>query len=182
MSDTARHQHKVFLIGTQHTYQYGVGSTYGGGCTQEEESDFRQLVESASRKFAVRGLAEELNEDGLSEHNVTRSVLQHQAGALGLPHCFCEPGRQERAALGIRQGNEVEVTGWINGWSEDEVKKRLLAEFRKRETVWCDRLSAFDKWPVLFVCGADHVDTFSSLLPERGLEVEVLETCWEASP
>ncbi len=182
MSDTARHQRKVLLIGTHHTYQYGVGSAYGDGCTQEEESAFRQLVERASRKFAVRGMAEELNEDALSEHNVTRSVLQHQAAALALPHCFCEPGREERLARGIQQGNDVEVTGWINGWSDGEVKKRLLAEFRKRETVWCDRLLAFDKWPVLFVCGADHVATFSSLLLERRLKVEVLETCWEPRP
>lgn len=182
MSDADRHQRKVFLIGTHHTYQYGVGSSYGGGCTQEEESAFRRLVESTSRRLAVRGLAEELNEDGLSEHSVTQSVLQQQAAALGHPHCFCEPGRNERASLGIRQGNDVEVTGWFNGWSEDEVKKRLLAEFRKRETVWCDRLLAFDRWPVLFVCGADHVGTFSALLLERGLAVQVLEACWEAGP
>lgn len=182
MSDAAVPSRKVFIIGTHHTYQYGVGSTYGDGCTKEEEFAFRHLVESAAAKFAARALAEELNEDGLSEHNVTLSVLQLQAAALGLPHCFCEPGRAERAALGIQQGSEVEVTGWIRGWSQDEVKTHLLAQFHKRETVWCDRLLAFDKWPVLFVCGADHVDTFSSLLPERGMEAEVLETCWEERP
>lgn len=180
MSDAAGPFQKVFLIGTHHTYQYGVGSSYDGGCTHEEESAFRHMVEGAARRFAFRGLAEELNEDGLSEHKVTRSVLQQQAAALGLPHCFCEPGRDERSALGIQQGSDVEITGWIRGWSKDELKQHLLAEFNKRETVWFDRLLGFDKWPILFVCGANHVPSFSSLLQERGVEVEVLETCWEA--
>lgn len=181
MSD-ARPPRKVLLIGTHHTYQYGVGSRYGGGCTKDEEDAFRQLIGIAAQTSLARALAEELNEDGLAEYNVTRSVLQREAAALGLPHCFCEPGRDERDALGIQQGNEVEVTGWIKGWSEEEVKRRLLAEFRKRETVWCDRLLSLDTWPVLFVCGADHVSGFSSLLSERGLDAVVLETCWEARP
>lgn len=91
-------------------------------------------------------------------------------------------GDEERTALGIRQENDVRFQGWMLNWSDDEVARHLLGEFRKRETVWCDRLLSFDKWPVLFVCGANHVESFSSLLAERGLDVEVLESCWEAKP
>lgn len=172
----------VLLIGTHHTYQYGVGSTYGVVCTAEDESAFRHLIQSTAARFTVHGLAEEMNDDGLAEHSVSKSVLQLQAAALGLPHCFCEPGRAERTALGIRQENDVRFQGWMSNWSDEEVTRHLLGEFRKRETVWCDRLLSFDKWPVLFVCGANHVESFSSLLAERGLSVEVLESCWEAKP
>lgn len=182
MSDAVFLIRKVLLIGTHHTYQYGAGSAYFGGCTQEEESAFRHLVQRLAHRFEVSGLAEELNEDGLSQHKVRHSVLQQEASALQLPHCFCEPGLAERADLGIRQSNEVKATGWIRGWSNEEVKSALLDEFKKREAVWCDRLLVQDAWPVLFVCGADHVPSFSSLLLERGLKVEVLETCWEAQP
>jgi hypothetical protein len=181
MSDGGRHRRKLFLIGTHHNYQYGVGSSYGDGCSLDEESAFRRLVDSAARKLAVRALAEELNEDGLTEHGVQRSVLQQQAAALELQHCFCEPGRAERAALGIHSRTNVRSTALMRGWAEEEVTRRQLAEFRKRESVWCDRLLRLNTWPVLFVCGADHVSSFSFLLLERGLEVQVLESCWEAT-
>ncbi len=176
MSDALPPLRKVFVLGTHHTYQYGVG------CTQEKESAFRHLVRSAAQTLELGALAEELNEDGLSEHNVRRSVLQQEAAALGLPHCFCEPSRDERVALGVQQENDLRVQAWMNGWSETDIQRRMLDEFRKRETVWCDRLLKLDAWPVLMVCGANHVPSFSALLAERDMVGEVLERCWEATP
>lgn len=170
---------RVFLIGTHHTYQYGVGSTYAKACSRSEEAGFRALIARAAKRYAVCGLAEELNEDGLLEHGVTESVVQQEAARLGLPHCFCEPSYVERAALGVLQWNDLRLLAWSNRWSTDELERRNQIEFRKRETVWCERLQTLNTWPVLFVCGADHVESFSALLVEHGLSVEVLAQCWE---
>lgn len=179
MSHVDRRCRKVFLVGTHHTYQYGVGSTYGAGCSIDSELAFRNLVRTISHGFGVRALAEELNEDALAEHQVQKSVLQQEAARLTLPHCFCEPSWAERRTLGVQQEGDIRVTAWRNGWSEERIQQELLGEFRKREAVWCDRLLELNTWPVLFVCGANHVHSFSLLLVERGLVVEVLETCWE---
>ena len=170
---------ELYLIGTHHTYQYGVGSTYANGCTAEEETAFRAQVTARIKQLGLRAVAEELNEDGLSEHGVCRSVLQDLAGGIGLRHCFCEPSRAERIALGVQTENDLRVSAWINDWPQSEVQERMLGEFRKRERVWCDRIQQLDVWPLLFVCGANHVETFSSLLQERSISVYLLEKCWE---
>jgi hypothetical protein len=181
MSERSRQTMKVFLIGTHHTYQYGVGSTYGDGCSLADEAAFRTLVRRMSDDCRASALAEELNEDGLAEHGVKQSVLQQEAAALGLPHRFCEPSLSDRSALAVQQENDIRIQAWMKGWPEEEVQRRLATEFRKRETVWLERLLGLDTWPALFVCGANHVGSFSSLLAEQGLAVEVLETCWEAA-
>jgi hypothetical protein len=137
------------------------------------------LVTTLAHAHGIGSLAEEMNEDGLAEYGVASSVIHQEAARLNLPHCFCEPSLRERAALNVQQENDLRATGFVTGWSEEEIQRRLLDEFRKRESVWCERLLRLDKWPSLLVCGANHVKTFPGLLTAHGLLVHVLESCWE---
>ena len=181
--DSSQHPVKeVALIGTHHTYQYGVGSSYSGGCTADDEVAFRKLVRSSAVSLGVNALAEELNEDGLKQFGVKRSVLQQEAALLDLQHCFCEPGLAERDSLGVQDVNLLKSKAWLGNWPDAQLEQVIRNEFWKRETFWLERIEHFNCWPLLFVCGADHVGTFPALLRQHGVLVTVLETCWEAGP
>jgi hypothetical protein len=50
----------------------------------------------------------------------------------------------------------------------------------QREQTWIDELGAFDTFPVLFVLGASHVDSFAHLLTKSGLPAVHCRTRLEA--
>ena len=171
----------IILIGTRHTYQYGVGAKWGKvPCTEAEEQAFREFVRSVVVKSGARGIGEELNREALAEVGKSVSVLQSVASELRLPHLFCEPSRAERAQLGVEQENDIRIGVFLSDGEESEVQERLRVQFRKREQDWLRRLLAFDHCPVLYVCGANHVPSFSELLREAGIACEVVDSDWAA--
>ena len=173
---------RLVLIGTRHTYQYGAGNAWNSEapCSPEDEQAFRQMLIDVAAKQHVLCIAEEMNEDGLAEANKIESVPQIIAGILGLPHVFCELNRKERVALGIKQENEIRISAFFNEKSEGYVEAALKDQFHRRESVWLDRIEAVGTWPVLFICGANHVLSFTALLQEAGVECEVPYPNWKA--
>ena len=173
---------RLVLIGTSHTYQYGAGNAWSSKapCTPEAEQAFRKMLTDIAVKHRVGGIAEEMNEDGLAEAEKLASVPQIIAGILGLPHIVCELNRQERVVLGIEQENEIRISAFLNGKSEEDVEVALKEQFLRRESVWLERVEALGTWPVLFICGANHVPSFSALLRQRGVDCEVLDADWQA--
>ena len=173
---------RLVLIGTSHTYQYGAGNAWSSKapCTPEDEQVFRKMLTDVAVKHRVGCIAEEMNEDGLAEAEKSASVPQIIAGILGLPHIFCELNRQERVALGIEQENDIRISAFLNGKSEGDVEAALKEQFHRRESVWLERVEALGTWPVLFICGANHVPSFTALLQQSGVECEVLYADWQA--
>lgn len=173
---------RLLLIGTRHTYQYGAGNAWNSEapCTPEDEHAFRQMLTDVVAEHNVCCIAEEMNEDGLAEANKIESVPQIIAGILGLPHVFCELNRRERVALGIRQENDIRIAAFFDEKSEEYVEAALKDQFHRRESVWLDRVEAIGTWPVLFICGANHVPSFAALLQEAGVECEVLYLNWKS--
>ena len=51
----------------------------------------------------------------------------------------------------------------------------------QREQIWIDELRSFDIFPVLFILGADHVDSFEDLLIKSGFEPFIVARAWKAS-
>jgi hypothetical protein len=51
----------------------------------------------------------------------------------------------------------------------------------QREQTWIDELGAFDTFPVLFVLGASHVDSFERLLTKSGFQPFIIARDWTAS-
>ena len=51
----------------------------------------------------------------------------------------------------------------------------------QREQTWIEQLSAFATFPVLFVLGASHVDSFEGLLRKSGFQPVVVVRDWKAS-
>lgn len=173
---------RIVLVGTRRTYQYGAGNAWNreAPCTPEDEQAFRQMLTDVATKQNVVCIAEEMNEDGLAEAKKSESVPQIIAGILDLPYVFCEPNRQERVDLGVTQENDIRIFAFMNEKTSEYVEAALKDQFHRRESFWLDRIEAIGTWPVLFICGANHVPSFTALLQETGVECEVLYHNWEA--
>ena len=144
--------HAVYLIGTNHTFQLGerpFGDTSNGNL-----SEFGEMLRTAIATHAIRAVAEEMSRQALGKFYVTGdSVPCLIATELGLPHRYCDPETTTRAEKGIKS-------------KED------------RERYWLGQLTEFDVFPVLFVFGADHAESFSRLLTESGFDVYLLAKDW----
>ena len=78
------------------------------------------------------------------------------ATAVDLPHRYCDPDAETQKALNITLDSE-------------------------RENYWIKELIAFDTFPVLFVLGACHVDSFERLLSDSGFQPFIIARDWKAS-
>ena len=170
---------RLYLVGTSHCYQYGAGAKRKVVCTVAQERAFRDFIRSLALQLKAVGLAEELNEEGLLAAEKSASVLQALAQELAVPHLLCEPSRSERAALGAHEETWIRSIAFMDEKTEAEVQLELGEQFRKRETVWLDRLESFALWPILFVCGADHVTSFSSRAAGRDVVVVLVHADWQ---
>lgn len=158
----------VVLVGTSHRIQM-------------REPSFRSFLEQVCRRFSIKAIAEEMNEEGLREQELKGTIPMCVATSLDLPHCHCDPGRAERRNLGIRQENEIRRDTFFSESkpSDAEMTAEREGAFRARERYWLEQLGTFSPRPVLFVCGASHVESFCNLLKAEGDSVEVAAYDWE---
>lgn len=144
----------LFLIGTSHRYQKGLRFA-PEGCYDE----FKGMLSAAAQSHSIKTIAEEMSEEALG--NDTVSLCAEVAETLAISHVFCDPSEAERAAAGLRV--------------ED-----CLVTWGGRELEWVARLRG-QRFPVLFVCGANHVDCFAERCRARGIAVVVMQEDWEPS-
>lgn len=164
----------IILVGTSHIYQMTKSSTPEG---KEIKS---YLCELCSGHHIV-AIGEEMSIETLEGYESKESVPMSLTLDLGLQHCFCDPSPAEKIRLNIQQENDVRThaQGFLHNCSEDEINTRIQDEYKKREKYWLEQLQSFDKWPLLFICGANHVESFSKLLIATGIEVLVASKDWE---
>lgn len=174
----------IHIIGTCHKTQIWtdlVKKKALGAAPLSKVEDFQKYLTDAAISLCAGVIGEEMSEDRILAfgHNAT-SVAQLVARRLNLPHVFCEPNYTERQELGLRAGDEMvdHVNGIANrtdrGFLEvqsEEVRK----QFAVRESFWVTRLAPHDPDTnsVVFICGADHCETFSETLRQKGLEARL---------
>jgi len=157
----------VIVVGTSHTIQIA-------------DPELKQFLESLCREFNVHAVAEEMSEEALAEKDCAASIPMQVASALQMPHRFCDPNRVERAKLAIRQVNEIRAQAWLSNstLSESEIAERVMESYAKRERYWLEQLRSLNVWPVLFICGADHVASFCNLLKQNSIAAQVAAEDW----
>ncbi len=163
----------VIVVGTSHSIQLGIK-----GASGEVSEKFRALLENACHMHGVCAVAEEMNTEALAESNCSTSIPQRLATSLTLQHRFCDPNRSERANLGILQENDIRVSAFLSDLSEADITSRVAESHQKRELYWLGQLRALNCWPVLFVCGADHVVSFCAHLEREGIAKLVVAQDW----
>ena len=163
----------VIVVGTSHSIQLGKN-----GASGEADEQFTAFLESICHRYRVRVVAEEMNTEALAENKRSTSIPQRLATSLKLEHRFCDPNRSERIALGILQENDIRARAFGSGSSEAEIVACVAESHQKRERYWLDQLRALDRWPVLFVCGADHVGSLATLLEREGIAKLIAAQDW----
>jgi hypothetical protein len=70
------------------------------------------------------------------------------------------------------------MDGFINNWSAEKIEEESKTSHSIRERHWLTELLNLNNWPVLFICGAEHVSPFQQLLQENALSAEVAAPDW----
>lgn len=172
--DTARRT--VVIVGTSHSFQLATA-----GALASAGAELQDFLADLCRAHQIRAVAEEMGEESLGERGSAASVPMRVAQASNLAHAFCDPGTAERARLGICES--YAVLQWREmskkGSTPETIAAGIRADHAKREAIWLERLGALDRWPTLFVCGADHVAEFQALLEREGMRAVVAAHDWE---
>jgi hypothetical protein len=159
----------IALIGTDHDYQ-----AFG----RPGAADLEYEIERILNAYNFAAVAEEMSREGLERRGATESVCKRVADKRSLRHRYCDPDRQTRSRLDIQDENLIRALGQMSGKSDQETDHQICEAHSQREQYWLDRLLELDLWPVLFVCGANHVDTFAAKAMACRRTVGVLHRDW----
>jgi hypothetical protein len=135
---------RVLIIGTSHK-QYQLRPLEA---SRKGSDDFKNFLADCITNHVPAGLAEEMSEEAQKGRT---TVLAELAEEHALPHCLCDPNFAERDALKTLNDND--------GRREDE---------------WLRRILAFDHFPLMFVCGADHVNSFKKRCEMQTIKAEIV--------
>jgi len=144
----------IFIVGTSHE-----GYQIRPQCGPQDGADaFKQYVLQTVQTHAVETIAEEISMEGLrGRHTVCDEVAKEEH----LFHIMCDPTCSERQVLGISKENSP---------SDNE----------RREKEWLRRLKTpLCRYPVLFVCGANHVSSLAQLCRDEGLVPTIVDYDFE---
>lgn len=120
--------------------------------------------------------------EAVIRNHATESVCESIAKALRIPHRHCDLNWAQREALGVPLPGQVRLRATWEKWpsekAETAVAEAEVVLSRIRERRWMNRIVALNCWPLLFVCGANHVESFRALLKARGIVVDVAHRDW----
>lgn len=152
-----------------------------GQLTEAQEAfagSLRRTIEQVRPVF----IAEEDSEEALAErHGV--SIAKEIADEKGIEHRFCDPTREQRSAIGYKDGQALELEIFMHddtGLSNEEIRNRARAieigrYFPVREWFWLERLNGCRDHDAVFICGDAHIDSFGRLLESKGIQHRVVE-------
>ncbi|WP_347990152.1 hypothetical protein [Methylomonas sp. AM2-LC] len=179
--------YSVILIGTTHPIQLGESSL----------DLFKKVLREQCQSHRVEGVAEEIKNGDATVALALAAELQPP-----IPHLYADPDIKERMEHGMPSNiadiilglqNEYaarfpEIRCWPRNASSENLPQEVWNEYlkrsndadRMREQIWLNKIISFDKWPLLFICGADHFIEFSKLLKQNGVRVVEVNKDWSA--
>ncbi len=173
----------IYIIGTWHPYQVWSDIIRNGDSSyvrKEHVEAFENYLTDVARSLKVDMIAEESSDDFVADHgHGATSVAEDITKQLGIKqHLFCNPSKSQHHALGLKFGADMIAhamdisrrTGRdFVDVHDEEVRKQIPV----RETFWRERLESQEPEPnnktIIFVCGADHVDSFKAELGTKGI-------------
>jgi len=177
----------IQIIGTCHKTQVlndVVRKGALGTVPRTKIAAFQKFLTDTALDLRAGAIGEEMSDERVLAcgHNAV-SVAQLVAKDLQISHVFCEPDKNARKELGLRAGEEM--AGYV-----DEIAKRtdrdfvsvhreeVRKQFPVREAFWLTCLQPYANNPILFVCGADHCETFWQRCTQSGLEAQIYCPDW----
>ncbi|HEX3495571.1 MAG TPA: hypothetical protein VHT02_00090, partial [Methylocella sp.] len=114
-----------------------------------------------------------MNHEALACRNATSSLCHELAIEIGVSHRYCDLKMAQRNAAGVRSVNDIKADDFFRNWSPEKIEQECRASNSIRERHWMNELLDLNDWPVLFICGADHVSPFQQMLDENELSAQV---------
>ena len=164
-------QKQVLIVGTNHQIQMR-----GQEASKHESDGFKKQLVEWCIKENLKAIAEEMSRDAVTEAGSHRTVPEEVVEELKLKHKYCDPGRETRIKLGIRDKIAIKRDAWM---ADQDPSEALEDRERRRKFYWLKQLECLDTFPVLFVCGYCHVDSFKELLECHGFKTKILESNWK---
>ena len=148
---------KVYLIGTTHKYQCGRAKLAQVHPTSRDIQAFKDFLRSTVEDNSLKGITEEMSKDSLKKYDVLNGSIPFKlATEIGVAHRYCDADTKARRSMGPDLNKE-------------------------REKYWIQQLIEFDKFPVLFILGADHAKSFQTLLSASSFDPYVVAKDWKPS-
>lgn len=173
----------IYLIGVNnHNIQHD-----GNGCADLSlRNKFSAFLKNKIVEYDIALLAEEFSEEALyktSKGNMTTAqsaVKDLKAENLKIEHRFCDPDEEKRKEIGIPSRDEIKSKLGLRGpilldsIQDKQIKEELRKYYPTREQFWFNKISdCFDR-NILFLCGSNHIESFSLLLNSRQYKTEIL--------
>jgi hypothetical protein len=161
----------LYILGTSHDLQ-----CRSADCTSTSVASFEADLRTTCHTLGIRCIAEEMTQEGLTRYNVTKTVGERMARDMAIPHQYVDLGPEERHRLSL--DNSAVISAWESHLVSDG-GAALRPAFDKlvdgvRERCWSPRILTLKEWPVLFVCGADHIKGVNGLWNSLGLHAKVV--------
>jgi hypothetical protein len=145
----------VFLVGVNHQYQVGPDGIIPVEASAVDFSKFADFLQTVIERYKIRGIAEEMSRCALRIHHVRGDSFPCALAAkIGMPHRYCDPDAATQKAVNITEDSQ-------------------------REQYWIKELITFDTFPVLFILGADHIESFKALLINSAFQPFIVERNWQ---
>jgi len=197
MAARRREVSKAYFVGVRHSWQC---LPHPEGTDEERERasrEFAELSEEAMeqqlRREAERLQLHEILKPAIPDPKtglraITPEELaafdtflrnaMHRCGIKEILEEACGPPHVRIAAL----GQELGLDHHYCEISKEEREKRGIKTKEQREQYWLSVLRAtVRQFPLLVICGADHVDSFGGLLRVSGYETETLVADYETT-
>jgi hypothetical protein len=167
----------IHIIGTDHYFQVST-TVKRRGAAKQEMAKFQRYLSTAAKRLGAAMIAEEASAEWVKDHGPGAiSVARRVAAQMRIRHRYCDPDRGERRTCGLKVGGELwDKANAISMETRRDVvavwREEVRKGFQAREDFWLGRLKVrgLDKVAVIFVCGADHVDTFKATLGANGIQ------------
>lgn len=135
----------IHLLGIDHSIQVDVHEKY------LETKKYKNFLKLNIIKYKINLVAEEFSKEILSfpyNANLISTTTKTVTDDLGIKHRYCDPSPTKRIKMSIN--NDL-----------------------KREQYWMIKIKDLINDHIIFVCGKDHLKTFSYLLKKNNFTVKV---------
>ena len=168
--------HEVFIFGTYHELQCGAAE-----CGVDKISLLKREIRRVLSEYGIRRIVEEMSDEGFRKKagDQAPGTVCQRIAPDDVPVHFVDLDMKERACLSLSH-NDIDAFMLNDLFSKNnsqptrvrEALDKLCDEVRER--VWVARVLSRDEWPVLLVCGAEHVDSVSELFKPIGVQATVI--------
>ena len=163
----------VYIVGTAHAIQCGNTEK----AAPEMIVAFHNEISRIFSKHKIKRVAEEMSMDGLGRQSVDKTIGHRVATDYGICHHHIDVNRSARAELSMDDSLPAVASLNVDNVNQHELiegVQRLRNEFRER--VWIARIISHNTWPVLFICGSNHVIAVYELFRQLGMNSRILHS------